>query len=866
MVPDLQNVALTATLRHKKWDIIRRADLSGVREQVRRRLLTAAAKQRQWSLVAQWAGHTLYDDQCLEALEEAYTHKQWRVYLLLADHGPTELELMRVHYRLARYANWAVVLKMFERGADLIECQEGIRPGTNLRLLDQEKDDNERRPRYVKLVLLQKTWEARMVQLGSLQAALERKEWSVALHEINRRHRREEIVLALKAALISREWPVVIYLIRQGIGTRLCDGLFSLMVTIQRWDVCRVLLEEGVDLQLGLAALPQLMEQNQWTLVARLMEYDVGDALRRQVMQQALDRREGSVVWQCIVNMEHDRLSVEERQELFHEAFNRENWQAVKPLVEVKDDTGIQHNDAALLESIEQHQWDVVDHCQLFRANINMLDEDGHTPNHRMARKSDWEAVEEVTKRDGDPNLLDKYGLSVFHRVMWGEQWQLAKLVTEYLGDIHQEARYTGFHEETYADETRTPLQMMIDARQVEVIQHTLRWSPDQGEGVNGVGETTLHVACLTGYHSMLYDLIARRADPRAVTVRGLSALSYAVLCRDSPQETVAECIRQGFSTHQPPLTDRVMVSLNEIYEEYCETDFTTACNNSVRLLSSPLLLAVMRGLPVVTRMLYESGACSNTQLFRLQPTLLQLTDPWRNTELGEEFQRTVEDVYSHVRSAADRPQQADQVCVQQCVRYLVEVSASPRSLQSLCRHVISHCLTLRKRRAEDANRLPLQACMKRYVAFADLTDPDYGRDDLYRQRREEFVSRQLSEALAFLADGDGPGVKTDEEKHVDTGLQREIHGNHTDSDTDNDDDDNDSEANYDELYDESDDYMWESDDEDADTEENCDEQDDESDDYMCESDDEDADTGVNYGEQDDDGDVCVCDSDEQDD
>ena len=36
VVPDLQCVALTVLLRHKRWDIIRRADLSGVWEQVRR--------------------------------------------------------------------------------------------------------------------------------------------------------------------------------------------------------------------------------------------------------------------------------------------------------------------------------------------------------------------------------------------------------------------------------------------------------------------------------------------------------------------------------------------------------------------------------------------------------------------------------------------------------------------------------------------------------------------------------------------------------------------------------------------------------------------------------------------------------------
>ena len=838
VVPDVQSVALTVMLRHKRWDVIRRADLCGVWEQVRRRLLTAAIKQEQWSLVAQWANYTLYDDQCLDALEEAYTHKQWRVYLLLADHGPMELDLMRVHYRLTRYAPWDVVLEMFERGADLIECQEGVRPGKNLRILDQKKDDNERRPRYVKLLLLQEEWEERMVELGSLKAALEKQEWSVALHEINRRHRREEIVLALRAALTSKVWHVVIYLIRQGNGTRLCDGLFSLMVEMQQWDVCRVLLEEGVDLQLGLDALPQLMEQNQWTLVARLMEYDVGDALRRQVMQQALDRREGSVVWQCIINMEHDHLSVEERQELFHEAFNRENWQAVKPLVEVEDDTGIQHRDAALLESIEQHQWDVVDHCLLFRANINMLDEDGHTPNHRMARKKDWEAVEEVTKRGGDPNLLDKEGLSVFHRVILARQWELAKLLIKFHGDIHQQAEWS-------YKERRTPLQMLIDARQMDVIKETFMWCPDQGEGVNGVGETTLHAACLTGCDTMMYDLLARRVDPLAVTKDGFSAMSYAVVCGKRPQQSVACCVSFGFSTHQPHLTDAAMDKDEKRKGAYRYAPKASSLRrytireraHTQSLLTSPLLLAVMRGLPVVVRMLFESGVCSYRELFRLKTNLMELLNakPEEETVLERVFQEILDTIHKHPNSwsfeyaSEDMPEKPDRDSVQQCARYVMEVSTTPRSLQSLCSHVITHCIKLHKNYAEDVNELPLVGAMKRCVALCDLTEPDYGQDDVYRQRREEFVSRRLSEALSLLAEGDGAGVKidkgpqgdtgtqrgeeeeeedhaggegpsveTDKGPHVDTGTQREEEG-HTADDSDEDEEDDDSEVDSDE-------------------------------------------------------------------
>ena len=824
VVPDVQSVALTVMLPLKRWDVISYADLRAVWEQVRRRLLTAAVKQEQWSLVAQWANYTIYDDQCLEALEEAYTHKQWRVYLLLADHGPVEIELMRVHYRLARYAPWDVVLEMFERGADLTECQEGIRPGKNLRLLDQEKDDNERRPRYVKLLLLQEEWEARMEELQSLEAVLEKQEWCVALHEINRRHRRHEIVLALKAALINRVWHVAIYLIRQGIGARLCDGLFSLMLTHQRWDVCRVLLEEGVDPQLALDALPQLMEQNQWTLVARLMEYDVGDALRRQVMQQALDRREGSVVWQCIINMEHDHLSVEERQELFHEAFNRENWQAVKPLVEVKDDTGLQHRDDALLEAIEQHQWDVVDHCLLFRANINMLDEDNHTPMHRMARKKDWEAVEELTKRGGDPNLIDKDGLSVFHRVTRAGQWELVKLLTKYLGDIHLHA--------CNDREARTPLQMLIDARQVEVIQHTFMWSPDLWRGENGSGETTLHVACLTGFSSILYYLVARRANPLALTLRGHSALSYAVMCRDKPQQTVAECIKFGFSTHQPSLTESVMDSdsddtSDDDFDEdfyYCDYPVSRKRENYVKkLLSSPLLLAVMRGLPLVTQMLYESGACSHRELFTLRKLLF---DP-DEIALVSVFYETMTDIHDHPRKfpplrhdSAERVKTVAKKRRNRCARYVMEVSSSPRSLQSMCRHVVSHSLKLHKNRVKDVNRLPLPPSMKHYVMFSDLTGPDCGREDnTYKQRRGQFVSRWLAKHLSGDVDEEGDDVETDLQALMDTGRLRKGSGRYFDDeycdceDDDDGDDDDESEIETSEDIDEYDSYISDYDD-----------------------------------------------------
>lgn len=190
-----------------------------------------------------------------------------------------------------------------------------------------------------------------------------------------------------------------------------------------------VLLEQGVSVELCLTALPELMDMDQWTLVARVMIYDVDDAVRRQVMQRAMERKQGTVVWQCVITMHGDRLSVEERKELFHRALSREVLQAIKPLIEIKDVTGIQHRDTVLPEAAEQHQWDVVDHCQLHHADIDMKDAEGHTPIHRAARKEDWEAVKALTKRGADPSLLDSDGESVLHRAITAKQWDTVKLL-----------------------------------------------------------------------------------------------------------------------------------------------------------------------------------------------------------------------------------------------------------------------------------------------------------------------------------------------------------------------------------------------------------------------------------------------------
>ena len=356
---------------------------------------------------------------------------------------------------------------------------------------------------------------------------------------------------------------------------------------------------------------------DQWTLVARVIMYDVDDAVRRQVMQRAMERKQGTVVWQCVITMHGDRLSVEERKELFHRALSREALQAIRPLIEVNDATGIQHCDTVLPEAAEQHQWDVVDHCQLHHADIDMKDSEGHTPMTRAARKEDWEAVMALTKRGADPSLLDCDGESVLHRAITAKEWDIVKLLIQFHGNIHQASKDPYLY--MYRRQT-TPLEMLITAWQGEIIEHTLMWCPDQWKGVDGEGETALHAVCLSGCPSALYYLVARGVDPQAVTERGHSALSYAMLCEECPQKMVAECIKLGFYAYQPHITDtarRLIFFLR-----------------GSDLPWSPVLLAVSRGLPVVTRMLYESGSCSYTESFKLRTDLPAISSRNRGHDL----------------------------------------------------------------------------------------------------------------------------------------------------------------------------------------------------------------------------------------
>ena len=710
--PELQNAALAIMQRERRWDIISHACLTHAWEQVRRELLRAAAEQGQWGVVKRWADHSLYDDQRGWALQEAFKEKQWDVFLLLADHGLERSELMRVHYRLVKYAGWDVVLRLLERGGDLVELAELMQATKRgKKNLEDPSTAACYKRRRIRLARLWRKLSGSSV--ADAAAAFANSDWRLVLFKLRQEAHEVDVSRAAEAALRSEAWHVLVQLVRLGMDAAQRDCLFPEMVRRRQWGVCRALLERGLRVESCLAAVPELMKMNQWILLARVMERDVGDAVRRQILQHAMERREGSLVAHFL-GTTHERLSVEEREALFQQSLSRGVWQALKPLVQERDSTGIAHRDIAMHKAAEQGQWDVVDHCERYYADINKHNADGDTPLLRAAWRADWKAVEELVRRGCDQFVLDSDGSSVLHKALEAGQPAIAKLLIQFHGDVNLPDR-----------DGVTPLQMLIERRHADIIDDMLFWQSDVCTGgYSKSGGTTLHAACEAGWLRTLYYLLARRVDPLAVTEDGESVLMLAVQNPRCPQRLVAECIRLGFSTHQPFITDACYVVLDEgrkaramkaaprSEEGDLETLYAGVPGVTREMMTqiqdrdlwdsenfSPFHFALVRDMPVVRDMLYESGACSYKELFRL----------YTDVSEGSSF------CYD---ATTDLP-------------YLRKAATTPRSLRSACRLVISHCLDVRGKRHQDVEDLDLEESLQNYVMFSDLADPDFGKDRL---------------------------------------------------------------------------------------------------------------------------------------
>nr|KAG5693191.1 hypothetical protein BaRGS_014081 [Batillaria attramentaria] len=425
--------------------------------------LAAAVEQREWTIVKQLADHSLYDDQRDWALGEALRERQMAVFMLLADHGLTEDQLRRVYRQVAKHADWNTVLELFERGADVLLVSEELETANPSRerlptedemekyerkFEDNPALENEYRERWQKIEDLEARYRKRCRKLRALERRLEtekqdfdnavkQKNWRAVLHRLRRTSTQEQARLALDHAVQSEAWHVVVQLVKLSMDADERETFLPEAIRRRQWGVARALLERGVSAELCLNVLPELLKEGQWILVARVMEHGVSDDQRRQIIQEGLDHREGSVVAHCISIME-GTLTVEEREAIFERSLRHGLWQAVRRLVEEKDSTGIAQRDKALIESVWRHKWDVVEHCLQLGADIDKPDTEGNALVQQAARKNDWITVEGLLYVGADQFVLDTDGYTLLDRAIECQNWAAAKMLVKFHGDINK--------------------------------------------------------------------------------------------------------------------------------------------------------------------------------------------------------------------------------------------------------------------------------------------------------------------------------------------------------------------------------------------------------------------------------------------
>ncbi|XP_070206977.1 ankyrin repeat domain-containing protein 50-like [Littorina saxatilis] len=503
----------------------------------------------------------------------------------------------------------------------------------------------------------------------------------------------------MMAALGARAWHVLTQLVRGRNTPTQREELFPLAMEQQQWAVGRVLIERGVSVELRLSALPIFMANHQWILSARATEHDVTDTVIHDVMQQALEHGEGSLVAHCIGSLK-EPLSVIERQTIFQQALSKGLWWAVKRLVEEGDPEGKAERDVAMTTAAECRQWSVVTHCQQHGADIDKRDEAGETLLHEWGRHGDWEGVERLLYLGADQNIPDKEGYTLLQRITMKEKrpegrfgQDFIKTMIEFHGDVNR-----------LDPEGNSPWGRLVSAGRVDLVDTALLWSQVDAGRTDSDGNTALHVVCdciRPKHWEAIRSLVARGIDPLTPNDKGETILSLAVSGKYTKQarRLVWECIQLGVGIFQPSLTD----GCKRKYENLLER---TPYGVEKYEMASPFQTAASLGDMPLMDALYEAGACSNAELHRFSAALTE-----------RKFSR-----FSKIQKKA-----------KELSDYVETLARNPRSLMSACRLAICHQLGVRRDRERIVRQLDrlddrerhqqLDTHMVLYLLFSDLEE-----------------------------------------------------------------------------------------------------------------------------------------------
>ena len=340
--------------------------------------------------------------------------------------------------------------------------------------------------------------------------------------------------------------------------------------------------------------------------------------------------------------------------------------------------------------------------------------------------------MEGLLYRGANPNLTDSTGNIVIHRAVDVPHWDATSLLVQFHADLTFPDPVGGESVLLKLIKSTVPSEHFFAAEptieeQAKVIDTSIVWSGRVDYGDTYRGKNSLHVVCQAGLWDALRYLAARGGDPLAVTEDGRTVLWMAMENRDCTRRLVAECVKLGISTFQ-------------------------AGSDDGRHPVSPFAMAVGRDELTVARMLYESGACSNREVY--QHFMEQLAQSGSVSAVSASVSVSaaafaLAPVFASARVSAYAPVSAfasahEGVLTSESALgvssrtgtgtrtlcQLRQMATQPRSLMSLCRLVISHQLGVRQKRRKRVRQLPLSEKMKSYVLFSDVVHESFGQGE----------------------------------------------------------------------------------------------------------------------------------------
>ena len=359
--------------------------------------------------------------------------------------------------------------------------------------------------------------------------------------------------------------------------------------------------------------------------------------------------------------------------------------------------------------------------------------------------------MEGLLYRGANPNLTDSTGNIVIHRAVDVPHWDATSLLVQFHADLTFPDPVGGESVLQKLIKSTVPSEHFFAAEptikeQAKVIDTSIVWSGRVDYGDTYRGKNSLHVVCQAGLWDALRYLAARGGDPLAVTEDGRTVLWMAMENRDCTRRLVAECVKLGISTFQ-------------------------AGSDDGRHPVSPFAMAVGRDELTVARMLYESGACSNREVYQhFMEQLAQsgsvsasasasvsapafalapVSSSARVSAYAPAPVSASTSAFASARVSASAPASAfasahEGVLTSESALgvssrtgtgtrtlcQLRQMATQPRSLMSLCRLVISHQLGVRQKRRKRVRQLPLSEKMKSYILFSDVVHESFGQEE----------------------------------------------------------------------------------------------------------------------------------------